>query len=372
MIDKNFDIIIIGAGVSGLILANEILTRTRKSVLILEREKKIGREKNLCFWNIPKNVVSNKADNRWKNISLIMNGKKTTLKEEGIEYLRIKYQNLYKFFVNRIIKYDNSKILMNQAVSQVKVKKDHVLVSANEVIYKSKLLFDSRMEKIEEGRDKLKQHFYGAEITFEEDILDNNEIILMDIQDKEDSFNFFYILPLTKKKALIETTYFSSKLLNIGYYKKDLNSYLLNKYNGKKYTIGFEEIGVIPMYKIKNINLKNCIKIGVAGNWAKQSTGYSLQNSFIYSKQIVDCILDNKYPRLKYNKFISFLDQTFCNFILKYPEKSKLFFENFFKKNKLSTLVNFLNNSASAYDILKIILRLPKYHLLESIFLRKK
>ena len=40
MTKDNFDIIIIGAGVSGLILAHEIIERTNKSVLMLEKRKK--------------------------------------------------------------------------------------------------------------------------------------------------------------------------------------------------------------------------------------------------------------------------------------------------------------------------------------------
>ena len=37
--DLKFDIIIVGAGVSGLILANELLSRTNKKVLIIESAK---------------------------------------------------------------------------------------------------------------------------------------------------------------------------------------------------------------------------------------------------------------------------------------------------------------------------------------------
>jgi lycopene beta-cyclase len=260
---------------------------------------------------------------------------------------------------------------MNQMVNEIKAENGHVLVRSNGILYKSKLLFDSRMEKIKKKDGKLKQHFYGAEIEFEKDILDNNEVTLMDIQDKDDSFNFFYILPFSKKRALIETTYFSPKLFDQNHYKKDIKSYLLKKYNGKKYTINFQESGVIPMYKIQNSLFENFIKIGVAGNWAKQSTGYSLQNSFKYSGQIVDCILNNKYPRLQNNRFISFLDQTFCNFILNNPKEAKFFFHRFFKKNKLRTLVNFLNDSANTFEMIKIILTLPKYLLVKSIFLKK-
>lgn len=46
---ENFDIIIIGSGVSGLILANEIIERTDKSVLLLEKKKRFNLTKIYVF-----------------------------------------------------------------------------------------------------------------------------------------------------------------------------------------------------------------------------------------------------------------------------------------------------------------------------------
>ena len=39
---KRFDIIIIGAGLSGLILANEISEKSKKSILIVEKKKNLA------------------------------------------------------------------------------------------------------------------------------------------------------------------------------------------------------------------------------------------------------------------------------------------------------------------------------------------
>ena len=47
--DLKFDIIIIGAGVSGLILANELLSRTNKKVLIIEKRKVFSTIKIFVF-----------------------------------------------------------------------------------------------------------------------------------------------------------------------------------------------------------------------------------------------------------------------------------------------------------------------------------
>ena len=41
-------VIIVGAGVSGLVLADEITKRTNKKVLLLEKEKKIGDKGGKC------------------------------------------------------------------------------------------------------------------------------------------------------------------------------------------------------------------------------------------------------------------------------------------------------------------------------------
>ena len=71
MIKRNFDIIIVGAGVSGLILADEITKRTNKKVLLLEKEKKLKFEKNLCFWNHPYNILNKSADKIILNLNYI-------------------------------------------------------------------------------------------------------------------------------------------------------------------------------------------------------------------------------------------------------------------------------------------------------------
>ena len=62
------------------------------------------------------------------------------------------------------------------------------------------------------------------------------------------------------------------------------------------------------MGKIVNNDIKNVFKIGIAGNWNRLSTGYSLQNAFIYSKQVVDQLLDNNTPKIKDKYLLNFLD----------------------------------------------------------------
>ena len=303
-----------------------------------------------------------------KKISVIIEGKKHSMNFSGIEYLGIKSINLCNFFLNRLRKKKNFKIIMGANIKSLRSSNNIIEISTENKIYTSKLLFDSRVDTKLENSQRLLQHFYGVEITFKDTIINKDEVILMDIQNKKKKFNFIYILPFSKNKILVETTYFSKKILSKSKYKQDIEMYMSRNYFGKKYTIRFCESGVIPMFKIIEKNIKNCIKIGTAGNWVKQSTGYSLQNSFIYSKQIVDCIIKEKYPKIRKSNFFNFLDNTFCKFIENNPEKARQFFERFFKKNSLPVIVKFLTNTANLFETLKIVLSLPKISLIKSVF----
>ena len=123
MIENNFDIVIVGAGVSGLVLADEITKRTNKSVLLIEKNKQIKFKKNLCFWNAPLNVLTTSADNQWNKICVIINGKKTIFNNGEIKYLHINSKNLFNFFVKRLKKRKNFKFLMGQNILSLDIKK---------------------------------------------------------------------------------------------------------------------------------------------------------------------------------------------------------------------------------------------------------
>ena len=110
--DLKFDIIIIGAGVSGLILANELLSRTNKKVLIIEKTQKFSYDKNLCFWSKPKNLITDLAKNKWDKLLFILMVKKNLVSDE-IKYLRINSKTFYNFFINRFKRNKNVSLKMN-------------------------------------------------------------------------------------------------------------------------------------------------------------------------------------------------------------------------------------------------------------------
>ena len=364
---NNYDVIIIGAGLSGLTLALELSKKTTKSILILEKKKKFFFDKNWCFWNQPNNPFTFKYDNQWENIAVKINGKEIIHNDRNIKYLHIKSSTFYRE-VSKELKQKKIEIRMNQNIKNIENTKDGHTIISNNKQYKTRLIFDSRPDFYKENKGYLYQHFYGVEVEFKNALLDNKKVMLMDFQNFQNGINFFYILPFSKRKALFETTYFSSKILKEKEYKNDIENYLRANYPNKKFSHKFVEKGVIPMFYKKKVKSSSLIKIGTSGNWVKISTGYLFQNSFINSKEIVNKLIKKKELKIKKNIINDFLDKTFCFYIKNYSEDSRQFFKCFFYKNNVKNIVSFLVGNASLIQVLRIILTLPKVKLIISAF----
>ncbi len=82
IITEDFEVIIIGAGLSGLTLAKEICDRTSYKILVLEKKKKLKFDKNWCFWNRPENPFTNNFDHSWEKISINIDGEEKVLHDK--------------------------------------------------------------------------------------------------------------------------------------------------------------------------------------------------------------------------------------------------------------------------------------------------
>ena len=187
--------------------------------------------------------------------------------------------------------------------------------------------------------------------------------------DQRNSVHFFYTLPFTKKRALVETTWLSSMTdEKEADYDAQLKNYISNHLNVKNYKIIFKEKGKIPLFKTSNINNKNIINIGTAGGMTRLSTGYTFLNIQQQSRYIVNNLGDitNKKGFKIPGKY-DFLDQVFLKVLKKYPKKMPDIFFNMFKSNS-KNIINFLSNKSNFFEDMSIILRMPKMIFLKALF----
>ena len=351
---KEFDYVIIGGGCAGLSLAYELEINDKlknKSLAIIENREKYERDKTWSFWKVFDHNFQDCVIKSWNNFTINTPDASRELKSEKFPYQSIDSGKFY----NKV----NAKLKSNKNINFFKTLDK--INSSNSVV------FNSVNESLPD-KSKLWQHFQGIEIETKKNIFDEEIFNLMDFNcDQKDAVHFFYTLPFSRNKALVETTWLSN--LEDDVYKDydiQLENYIKNNLRIKEYKINYTEKGAIPLYYSNTNN--NFVNIGTVGEMTRLSTGYTFLNIQEHSKYIRENLDDigNK-ERFKLNNKYIFLDKIFLKVVKNNPEQMPSIFFNLFKV-KADTFIKFMSNKSTLVDDLSIILKMPKFTFLKALF----
>ena len=187
--------------------------------------------------------------------------------------------------------------------------------------------------------------------------------------DQRNKVHFFYTLPFTKNKALVETTWISElDNDNLKDYDQQIDNYLSNHLNIRNCKINYKEEGAIPLFRQKSIKKLNEINIGSAGGMTRLSTGYTFLNIQEQSKYIRENIDNiNKVKLFQINKKYDFLDNIFLKVLKKNSSQMGNIFYKMFDSSP-SSIINFLSNKSSLFEDLEIISKMPKSIFIKQLF----
>ena len=353
---KEFDYVIIGGGCAGLSLAYELEINNKlkdKTLAIIEPRKKYERDKTWSFWKVFDHNFEDCVIKSWNNFTINTSENTHELSTKIYPYQSIDSGKFYKKI--------NSKLTSNLNITFFK--------DLNEINSKNSIVFNSVFEG-ELDKSKLWQHFHGIEIETSKDIFDDKILNLMDFNcDQKNNVHFFYTLPFSKNKALIETTWLSNlENLNLMDYNLQLENYIKNNLRIKNYKIKFIEKGAIPLFcpSIKKNN--KIINIGSAGGMTRLSTGYTFLNIQEHNKYILKNI--DKIDKVeKYNlgQKYKFLDNIFLKVLKNNPEKMPNIFYRMFKCSP-NTVIKFLSNKSNMLEDINIISKMPKLIFVKALF----
>ncbi len=353
---KDFDYVIIGGGCAGLSLAYELEIHDKlknKTLAIIEPRNEYKRDKTWSFWKVTPHNFDDCVKKNWENFSINIPGKTQFLNCKNFPYQCIDSDLFYKKI--------NSRLKENNNISFYK--------NINEINIKNSFIFNS-VADIKKNHLNLWQHFCGVEIEIKNDLFDEEIFNLMDFDcEQRESVHFFYTLPFSKNKALVETTWLSKMNDNSQKdYDKQINNYIQMNLKIKNYEITYKEVGAIPLFHPLNKKEKNRINIGTAGAMTRLSTGYTFLNIQEHSKYIRENIENiSNSKKFEISKKYKFLDDIFLRVIDKHPEKmSNIFFKMFEASPR--TVIKFLSNKSNMFDDLGIIFKMPKWTFIKALF----
>jgi len=377
---SNYDFIIIGAGASGLLLADAFCKDvffSNKKILLLDKSMKDKNDRTWCFWEKGEGAFDSILYQSWRNIRFA--GSRVDIKPSiaPYQYKMLRGLDFNNSYLERVTSHHDITFL-NEEVISLKEEKEHCVVNTAKNSYLGQYVFDSRFDYLTLRRQSkfpvLQQHFLGWFIKTEKAVFDSVTATFMDFSiAQKNNTRFMYVLPFSENEGLVEYTLFSESVLRKEEYEEAIKDYITNDLGVATYEITEVEQGNIPMscYDFTATNSERVLKIGIAGGWAKASTGYTFYKSSKKVRQLVGFLKTEK-PLCQFEKRNRFwwYDLLFLDVLYSNNAMGKLLFESLFKKRNPDLVLKFLDEETNFWEELKVMWACPKWLFLKALFKR--
>jgi lycopene beta-cyclase len=280
---NHHDIAVLGGGLAGLSLLYHLEKAGKlvgKKVLLVDPEgRKSAHDRSWSFWEEGSGPFEDLVYHRWPAVTVDNKDKNLDLELGAYEYKLIRSTEFYDH-VNKVLDGNPGIERLQARAEDIVPQESGVTFSALGADYQANLAFSSLPLHLRPRQIKqpyLDQHFRGWFITTEEDTFDPGKAALMDFRTpQEGESRFFYVLPFSKRRAMIEIAIFSNNHLERAEYDRLLETYIHSHWTERPYTIDHTEEGNIPMttYPFPNRE-RDLIYIGMRGGATRPSTGYT-------------------------------------------------------------------------------------------------
>ena len=357
---KIYNAAIIGLGPSGLAVNKLIYGEKKYEIIAFENTKIENRDNFFGFWLTSWMLPFEKQiEKKWNNWIIRNDYVTINHKDEKSPYCVISFKKWKDYCLDTNNKLN---IKTEKVIKYISENNHYKIITDQNKEYFAKKIYDSR--NIKKKDHQLIQHFYGINICTEENKFDDQKLTLMHFTKEENALHFIYVLPLSPKKALIESTVFSKEICEEEWYRKRIYNYL-KKNNINKYKETSIEKGVIPMFfsEEKISKDQNIFNIGIRGGACKPSTGYAF--SFLI-KQILLLKNTNKNYVHVHKYLEKQMDKIFLNYLKNNSESGKSFLE-LAKNLKGPEFRDFMMGQSSFLTKLKVIKSMPKLAFIKSL-----
>ncbi|MBE0698713.1 MAG: Lycopene cyclase, partial [Anaerolineaceae bacterium] len=358
---------------AGLGLAYEIsLSSLRgKKILIVDRDAKNRNDRTWCFWSDTPTRYDHLVYRSWDRIEVVNHDFHKTFDLRPYQYRMIRGIDYYKELRESLSNIPNISIIQAR-VSEVGETNDKsmAMVVIDKEPHQAHWAFDSIFTPTEyaSGPSRyhyLRQHFKGWEIETPDDCFDPHTVTLFDFRTPQKGcMCFFYILPFTKRRALVEYTLFSASLLKGHEYDRAISDYLEKVRGIKNYRIDNTEMGIIPMTDrpFPRRPYPHVMNIGTKGGLVKSSSGYAFLRIQKDVQAIVDSLTNFGNPfqvpstPFRYRLF----DSLMLHVMHHNGNRMAEIFTRMFKENSVIEIFRFLDEKASLTDNFRLISTLPR------------
>ena len=361
--------IIIGGGASGLLLAEAMGRDTwfdGKRIALFEKQEQKGNDRTWCFWESGEGAFDELIETRWDRMRFRGTGIDRVLPLLPLSYKMLRGEDFYASYYQKIATCPNIHVI-REAVNHVEERPDGAFLKTSRASYTTSRVFSSVpfSQPPLPGRPYplIRQHFIGWRVRVPRPVFDPDTPTFMDFGiPQRGNTRFMYVLPDSPTEALLEYTLFSKDLLEPGEYEAAIEAYLREEYGVGEYEILEKERGSIPMTcnDFTARDSKHITHIGIAGGWARPSTGYTFWNSTQLVPRLVKALKSGKRLQMARRNRFWFYDLVLLEVLAGNNARGGEVFSALFRRVPPARILRFLHQQTSLGEDLRIIAACPK------------
>lgn len=371
------DVLIVGAGCAGLSLAVHVVQTARRAgkrcprILLLEPRAEYRRDRTWCGWRVgPAHPFAAAVTHRWTRWAAQEGARRAVRGSASHPYEHIAADVFYAMAQAELATAPEVTLRLGVTAERLEDRGEFVIAETSAGRIKAAVAFDSRPAAVERGTGvdevTLLQNFVGWEVDAGRPVFDEGVVEVMDFAvSQARGLHFFYVLPFSRQRALVETTYITPAAIAEGDCEADIRGYLAARYGVREFEVVFSERGQIPMTTapMRPRSSPRVVHLGLRGGLAKPSTGYAFaaiqEFSAALAGQIVARPGEVVMPPAPRPVAAVAMDRVFLSYIDHYPERAPALFVDLFKKLPPELLCRFLTDHAGALDNLRVMASTP-------------
>ena len=362
MAGNDADLVILGAGVSGLMLATRLAAAGSRSpgVMLIEPREAYPDDQTWSFWRTAPHRFDRLVEGRWGKFRWSISGWRQTLSSRRYPYESIPARPFFDWAEAEIAQSPAIMMLRGRSAWNVSQAGDAIDVTTDAGSLRARWVIDTRPLPPVPGT--LVQRFAGARIRTGAASFEPSVAGLMDAMTVDrDGFGFTYVLPFAADEALVETTRFTTRPVPATQLQEELAA-ACGALSAGGYTVVRRESGAIPMsVEPPPVSLPGVVFAGRRGGGARPSTGYAFLRMDRWSSVAADALLKGEPPppHPADAPLMRLLDGIFLQVLSERPELTPDIFLSLAGHAPADRLIRFLSDQATPLDLAAVIAALP-------------
>lgn len=363
--DTDADLLILGGGLAGLSLAAALARRGYPGrVRIVEPRLDYADDRSWTFWARESQPQPVPPEQQWSQWQVGLAGEaSTSCSAPGWRYSYVRASSVYAEARRVIAAAPRLHLHLGQVATVVSASAVGLRVETTDGALYATQVVDTRPP----GREQMAgatlfQVFAGREIAVAHDAFDTGSIELMgDLRCDADGLVFTYLLPLTRRRALVEVTRFAPRSLPRLALERDLDQLLASR-RWSTATVLRREFAVLPMGLPQGSALpRGAVRAGIAGGGLRAASGYGYQRIRGWAERCAATLVQGGVavghppePRLR-----RAMDALFLQVLRRAPERAPELLFQLASRLDGASFVRFMSDRAGLADCARVVAALP-------------